>query len=384
MRRFLRRIHIATIIAGVFALNGFVNLVTGLEPIFELTSYLHVEEVPDYLKLSSGQKVSGLLSVALGVFMIILGKGLYEGRRRAWGTSVAVLVVLLANNLYRGTTLHTAYLSLILLVGLLVFRKRFSILSDARIDYGQIVAAISVAFALAYGIVGVYLLRAEYSGVSSWVDAVYFTFVTYSTVGYGDVLPQTDNAKIFTLSMILIGLASFVTALTVVLAPILERQMKGVLNIMSRFQKVVNHVVICGYSNVSESIVDELQQKSVPYIVIDDRADLIAHLQSKGHDVLSGDATLKLTLQEANLPNARAIIAAFDSDSTNTLIAVTARELRDSDPDCDYRIVVRVEDEENIQKVQHVGADEVISPSTMGGRLMATKALESQKVQAQP
>ena len=377
MTRFLRRINIPTLIAAVFALTGFVNLATGLEPLFKLTAYLHVDEVPEYLQLSAGQKFSGLISVALGVFMIVLGKGLYEQRRRSWWVAISVLVVLAANNLYRGTTTQTVWLSIVLLVALVAYRRRFSVPSDWQIDYGQIVALVSVAFALAYGIVGVYLLRAEFEGIETWTDAVYFTFVTYSTVGYGDVLPQTANAKIFTLSMILIGLASFVTALTVLLGPVLERQMKGVLSIMSRFQKVENHVVICGYSNVSESIIDELQGQGVPHIIIDDRQDLILHLQSKGHDVLSGDATLKQTLEQANLPNARAIIAAFDSDSTNTLIAVTARELRDGIEGCDYRIVVRVENEENIEKVRHIGADEVISPSTMGGRLMATKALEN-------
>ena len=376
MHRILRKVDISVIIASVFALTGFVNLATGLEPLFKLTAYLNVAEVPEYLRLSTGQKFSGLVSVALGVFMVVLGKGLYERRARSWWVAVCVLVILAANNLYRGTTTQTVWLSVLLLIALLAYRGRFRIPSDWDVDYGQIVALVSVAFALSYGIVGVYLLRAEFSGIETWTDAVYFTFVTYSTVGYGDVLPQTANAKIFTLSMILIGLASFVTALTVLLGPVLERQMKGVLSIMSRFQKTENHVVICGYSHVAESIVDELQGQGVPYIVIDDRRDLILHLQSKGHDVLSGDATLKQTLEQANLANARAIIAAFDSDSTNTLIAVTARDIRDSVEGCHYRIVVRVEDEENIQKVKHVGADEVISPSTLGGRLMATKALE--------
>ena len=375
MRMRLPRINITTLIAAVLALNGFLNLATGLEPLFELTSYLHVEEVPDYLKLSAGQKVSGLFSVALGIFLVLLGKGLYEQRRRAWATSLVVLVILVANNLFRGTTPETGILSLALIAALVVFRKQFRFKPEWKVDYGQIVAAVSVIFALAYGIVGVYLLRAEFNNIKTWTDAVYFTVVTYSTVGYGDLTPVTDNARIFTLSMILVGLASFVTALTVILAPVIERQMKGVLSIMSRFQKTVNHVVVCGYSNVSESIVDELQDRNIPYVVIEDRQDLIVHLQSKGHDVLAGDPTLRHALEQANLQNARALIAAFDSDSTNTLIAVTAREYREACEGCDFRIVVRVEDEENVEKVQHVGADEVISPSTMGGRLMAVSAL---------
>ncbi|MDA0711399.1 MAG: NAD-binding protein [bacterium] len=71
-----------------------------------------------------------------------------------------------------------------------------------------------------------------------------------------------------------------------------------------------------------------------------------------------------------------ALIAAADSDSVNTLVAITAKEYREV-RGARFRIVVRVEDEENIEKVQHIGVDEVISPSTMAGRLMARRATGS-------
>lgn len=376
MRSWIKRINPPTVFAAVIAFNGFLNVVTGLEPLFALTQYLDVEEVPDYLVLSSGQKVSGLLSVFFGMLMIALGKGLHDRKRRSWVMAIVILGIMVANNLYRGTTPQTVLLSGALIAGLVAFRRHFNLGSDSKLDYGQIIALVSVVFAMGYGIGGVYLMREEFNGVTTWVDAVYFTFVTFSTVGYGDLLPTTDNAKIFVMSMILIGLASFATALTVLLGPMLERQMKGVLSLMSRFQRMTNHVVVCGYSSVSESVIHELQDRGVPYVVVDDRSDLIRHLQSKGHDVLSGDPTREETLAETNLTDAAALIAAFDSDSVNTLIAVTAKEFRDKTDGADFRIIARVEEEENVEKVQRIGIDEVISPSTMGGRLMASRALE--------
>lgn len=377
MRRWLNRVKPPVVFAAFIAFNGFLNVVTGLEPLFELTQYIDVEEVPEYLVLSSGQKVSGLLSVFFGMLMIALGKGLYDRKRRSWVMALVILSIMASNNMYRGTTPQTVLLSAGLIAGLVGFRRHFNLGSDTKLDYAQIIALVSVVFALGYGMGGVYLMREEFNGVSTWVDAVYFTFVTFSTVGYGDLLPATDNAKIFVMSMILIGLASFATALTVLLGPMLERQMKGVLSLMSRFQRMTDHVVVCGYSSVSESVVHELQDRGVPYVIVDDRSDLIRHLQSKGHDVLSADATHEETLIEANLEDAAALIAAFDSDSVNTLIAVTAKEYRDKVDTADFRIIVRVEEEENVQKVQRIGVDEVISPSTMGGRLMASRALEA-------
>ncbi len=375
MRHNLRRIRISTVIAGVLAFNGFVNLATGLAPVFGLS--FRVAEVPEYLKITPAQRTSGMLSVFLGIVLIVLGKGLYERRRRSWIAALVVLVLLMANNLYRARTPYTAVLSGALLVGLLAFRKHFSIRSEARVAYGQVVALASVVFALGYGIVGTYLLRAEFTGVRTWTDSAYFTFVTYSTLGYGDILPRTDNAKLFTVSMVAMGLTSFITAFSVLLGPALERRMKGVLRIMSRLQSFTDHVIICGYSSVAESAIDELQERGVPYVVIEDREDLVLSLRGKGHEVFQGNAARKEVLEEANLSQARALIAVRDSDSENLLIAITAVQCREASKGSRCRVIVRVEDEENVRKAERIGADEVISPSTMAGRLMAVKALEA-------
>jgi voltage-gated potassium channel len=372
----LRRIRIPSVIAGVLAFNGFVNLATGLAPVFRLSFY--VDEVPQYLRITPAQRTSGMVSVFLGILLIALGKGLYERRRRSWFAALLVLVVLMANNLYRATTPHTAFLSGALLVGLLAFRKRFNVRSEARAAYAQIVALAGVLFALGYGIVGTYLLRAEFAGIQTWTDAAYFTFVTYSTLGYGDMLPRTDNAKIFAVSMVVIGLTSFITAVGVLLGPALERRMKGVLRIVSKLQGFTDHVIICGYSNVAESAIDELQERGTPYVIIEDREALVLSLRGKGHEVLQGNPARREVLAEANLAQARAVIAACDSDSDNLLIAVTAVQCRESANANRFRVIVRVEDEENVRKAERVGADEVISPSTMAGRLMAAKALEAE------
>ena len=373
MAHIFRRLRISALLAGVVAFNGFLNLATGIAPVLGLAPYL--KEVPEFLQLTPVRQASGILSVFLGMLLIALGKGLFERRRRAWGISVLVLLVLMANNLARATTPQTALVSSVLILGLLIFHRRFDVPSQVRLGYPQVIGLVSVLFAVAYGIVGSYLLRDQFDGLQTWTDATYFTFVTYSTLGYGDILPATPNAKLFATSMIPIGLGSFITAVTALLGPAIENRIKGVLSIMERFQQATDHVVICGYSNVSESTIDELQQRHIPFVIVDDREDLLVHLRSKGHDVMAGDPAQKEVLVKAGLRRARALIAACDSDSVNVLIALTARDLREEDG-ADFRIVVRVEDEENVGKARKAGADEVISPSTSGGRLMATKAIE--------
>ena len=337
--------------------------------------------VPQYLRLSPEVRTSAIISVLLGVLLLMLGKGLYERRRRAWRTSLVVLPLLLANNVFRnlcrGTAPPTAWVTLLLIAGLLLFRKHFHVRSRVALGYAQIVALVSVAFAFGYATVGSYLMREQFNGLETWSDAVYFAVVTHSTVGYGDITPKTENAKVFTATVIPVGLAAFAAALTSLIGPAMERRMKGVLNLMQRIQQATNHVILCGYSNVSETAIEELRKHDIAYLIVDEREDLVAQLQAKGHDVIAADATCKETLQEANIYQASAVIAAFDSDAANILVAVTAKELRDAREKARFRIIVRVEDEENIEKAKRVGADEVVSPSTLGGQLMVSKARES-------
>lgn len=377
--RHLQRLrgYVPYIIAFIIALNGFLNLVTGLSDIFQFQFYLNLDSVSDLLNVTPEMRFGGAISVILGVTLIALGKGLIDRRRQPWWWTVGVLALLVVYQLYTGMALRSPGISTGLIILLLFFRRDFNQPTTRRVwTYAEIVAGISVIFALAYGIVGSYLLRSEFNTIEGWADAVYFTVVTYSTLGYGDILPRTPNAKLFTITMVVIGLSSFVTALTVLVGPLIEQRMKGVFSAMSKFQKTVNHVVICGCSKVTDSIIDELQEHHIPFLIVEEKDAMALYLKERGLDVVHGDPTEKAILEQANLPNATAVIAATESDATNTLIALTAQALRNENEQHRFRIIIRIEDEENVEKVRHAGADEVISPSTMGGRMMAHRALD--------
>lgn len=370
------RYYIPFIAAALVALNGFVNFAAGLAQVFQLEHYILLDRgsLP-YLDVTPGLQLGGFVWVGLGMLQILLGKGLAERRRRAWWATLAVLALMVFSS---GPTLRTTAVPVIVAALLIAVRGQFQSHPDRRrYSYGEIVAAASVLFAMAFGIVGSYLLRREFNTIESWTDAIYFTVVTYSTLGYGDILPITENSRLFTILMVAIGLSSFVTATTVVIGPLIEDRIKGVVSVMSKFQKTANHVVVCGYSDVTESIADELRERDVPFLIVEDREDVAQVLKSRGFDVLLGDASETRTLQQANLPHAAAVIAATDSDATNTLIAITARNLREQDENYDFRILVRVENEENVAKVRAIGVDDVISPSTLGGRMIAGHAIDA-------
>ena len=343
----------------------------------------------DVLKVvnESGDEVSGLVRIFFGILLILLAKGVLERRRWAWSAALGLTSVVTVVNLYRVLQAGSIFASgialpvstVLVIAALLAFHRTFSVWGSTRLSYGQVVAVIAVALALAYGIVGAYLLRDQFHGIQGWSDAAYFALVAYVTLGYdydvAEIYPVGSDARWFAVSMFLIGVTLFVTALSVTLGPIVEGRMRGVMSLVKRFQRLNDHVVVCGYSGVAASVLDELRDRNVMAVIVDDREKIAQSLRGKGHDVLEEDPTLRETLLDANVLTAQAVIAAFDSDSTNTLVAVNAKDLRDATPNARFAILVRIEDEENVEKVRRLGVDQVISPSTLGGRLLAQQAV---------
>ena len=371
----LRLPRASTWFAVVVALNGILQLALGVGRLV----------APDIVTVlnDSGDEVSGLARILIGILLILLAKGLLKRRRRAWIAALILLAAVVVTTAQRwivGDGIVALALTLLMIAALLAFHRTFSVRGARRVSYGQVVAAIGVSLALAYGIAGSYLLRDQFEGIDGWSDATYFALVIYSTLGYdydvAEMYPVGSDARWFVVSMFLIGVTLFITALSVTLGPIVEGRMKGVMSLVKRFQRLSDHVVVCGYSGVAASVVDELRDRDVPMVIIDDRERVVQLLLAKGYDVLEGDPTLRETLLDANIVTAQAVIAAYDSDSMNTLAAVNAKDLRDDTPGAQFAILVRIEDEENVEKVRKLGVDQVISPSTLGGRLLAARAVE--------
>ena len=244
--------------------------------------------VPEYLPWpnESGDEVSGLVRIVFGILLMLLAKALLERRRWAWAAALWLTSVLALINLYRALlsgSIVSLIPTLLAIAGLLAFHRTFAVRASNRLGYGQLVAVIAVALALAYGIVGSYLLREQFHGIQGWSDATYFALVAYITLGYdydvAEIYPIGSDARWFVVSMFLIGVTLFVTALSVTLGPIVEGRMKGVMNLVKRFQRLSDHVVLCGYSGVAASVLDELRDRNVMVVIVDDREKVAQSLR---------------------------------------------------------------------------------------------------------
>ncbi len=352
------------LIGLIIILNGLLHILVAVLPIFRL-AVPGFREVSSILAVTSFQGMGMLLGIFLGFCLVILGRGVCEQKRKSWILSVIVLAVLCLNNYYTGAVPRASILSGALLVALLLTFKLYNEKSDeAATPYQQILAWVSIAIALAYGIAGSYFLRDQFHNLKTLGDAMYFTMVTYSTVGYGNISPVTQEAKFFTISMILVGLGSFATTFTFVIGPMIENRIKGVFSIMKRINNIHDHVIICGYTNLGKALIKKLKKNKVPFIVLENSIEKRAEIE-EDYMTIPGVTYQKETFKNARVNHAKSVICAFESDSENILTILTVKEVLEEKGNTKTKLISRIDYEENIQKAEKLGVTDIVSPTTM-------------------
>ncbi|HEX8553385.1 MAG TPA: potassium channel family protein [Sphingomonas sp.] len=244
----------------------------------------------------------------------------------------------------------------------------------------RISAAVTLACrtALALALIGVALaahwfdrdgLRDNIDGHISFIDVLYFTMITVTTVGYGDIVPVTDRARLFD-TFLLTPIRLFVWLIFLGTAyDFLFRQVWRRWR-MSKIQRTLSgHVVVAGYGVSGTEAVDELVRRGTPVeriVVVEEREEQLQAAEARGCTVADGDATRNATLEAVHIARARAIIVSAGRDDTSILIVLTARGLA---PDVPISVVIRSADNEPLAK--QAGATTVINPASFAGLLLA-------------
>jgi voltage-gated potassium channel len=204
----------------------------------------------------------------------------------------------------------------------------------------------------------------------TFLDVVYFAFVTVTTVGYGDIVPVTATARtmdalLVTPIRLFIWLIFLGTAYQLVVQQFIEGLRMRILH-----AKLASHVIIAGFGHSGHCAAAELVARGTDkkqIVVIDPNQERVEEAAELGYVGLLGDATREEVLREAMLHTARAIFVCTDRDDTNVLIVLTARNLSSG-----VRIVTRVEEAENEKLLKQSGANATVLPSRIGGLLMAS------------
>ena len=207
----------------------------------------------------------------------------------------------------------------------------------------------------------------------SFLDAIFMTIITITTVGYQEVQPLSDAGQIFSIFLMVGGVGSALYILGATVAFVIEgefgvrlgrRQMKN------RITKLRNHFIICGYGRVGQEIARVFVEEGVPFVAIDNDRDSIANAEKDGVPYIMANATDDDILREAGIKRARGLVVAVGSDADTTYITLTARQLRP-----DLPIEARASSGEAEAKIKKAGADRIISPHSIGARRMALLAL---------
>jgi voltage-gated potassium channel len=198
---------------------------------------------------------------------------------------------------------------------------------------------------------------------------IYFSLITITTVGYGDIVPVSTAARLLD-SFVVTPIRVFVWLLFLGTAYqlIIQRYQEG--QRMAKVQAHLDqHLIVCGYGNTGRAAVKELLAKGMDprqVVVIDFREDRAREAVEKKVISLQGDAAKKTVLKDVMLDRAKAVIIATGRDDTNVLITLTVRHLNPM-----VRIIVSAKEEENVTLFRQGGADVILSPSTFGGYALA-------------
>lgn len=324
------------------------------------------EYVPMIIRRTAGftGTLTGFLTLA-GAFM------LRKRYRIGWYWTVTMLPITAVQGLLQASSYSYPLVVLSLLTLPVVGLNRQTFDNDIDLTTTQIAATASLVAAQIYGTAGTFALRNEFQGVDSLTDAFYYTLVTGSTVGYGDIYAQTEQARLFAMSAILLSVASFAVALGVVLTPMIEARLSAAFGRMTEQQldTLENHVLVLGYGDLTEPILEELETEA-PFVVITDDEAATRRLASRDIHVLTADPSDEEPLEKAGIERARAVIAATQNDANDALGILTARELNPG-----IHIAAGVSQRENVSKLKRAGADSVISPAVIGGHLLVESAM---------
>ncbi|MBW4622226.1 MAG: potassium channel protein [Cyanosarcina radialis HA8281-LM2] len=209
-----------------------------------------------------------------------------------------------------------------------------------------------------------------------WSDAVYMTVITLATVGFGEVNPLGDRGRIFTISLIMMGVISIgyiVNRFTEALIQGYFQEGRRLAQQKRLVESLTAHYIICGFGRTGRQIALEFQAEGIQFVTIDSQLEQVQEAQQLGYTAVQGDATLDETLLKVGIDRAVCLVAALPSDAENLYTVLSAKTLNP-----EIRAIARASTEEALQKLQRAGADAVVSPYITGGRRMAAAALRPQ------
>ncbi|MFP3517114.1 voltage-gated potassium channel protein [Pseudomonas sp. SIMBA_077] len=356
------RLSFAYVVALVVAINGVGLMLPVVRHVLALS-------VADGGVFSSWKEALSLLAVleipgfVVGFLLVLMSFGLVLKSRMSWFFSLLLLIstvciiffiVKIPNSL--------AYYSLFSIALLAFYWRGFDHHSLAT---GSFFAIVSIASLIVYSTLGTLYLGDQFTPpVNDLASAFYFSIVVMSTVGFGDIVPHTTDARFFTLTVIILGITIFAVSVASIAGPLIsnsiQRIVKGRITHMAR----TNHYILVGTGSLAQNVYKGLIDRGEHVTVI--AAPGSQHELPETADIIDGDPSSTLTLKQAGASEAKYIVTLRDNDADNVFTILAAKEVAGDNT----KIIALVNETQNISKVQRVAPNMVLSLPLLGSELL--------------
>ncbi|HTU33530.1 MAG TPA: voltage-gated potassium channel protein [Candidatus Acidoferrum sp.] len=337
------------------ALAGAGYLLVSL--VYALQKHVLLSDFPHHI---FDLKPASMPYVLIGVAMLVMSVGLLFRSRFAWIVAVVLTTSMVLSTAILGHGHRSGLISYdgILLVALLLSYARFDRTSLAA---GTLFALTSALLLLIYATFGSLYLGNQFSPpIKDLVTSLYYSVVTMSTVGYGDITPKTVNARFFAISVMVLGLAVFATSVTAIAGPMIARLSKP----KEKRMKRTNHFIVIGATPLAYNTYREFKKRNQPVVLVMPQAPTSGDIDPE--DLIVGDANSLETLRRAGADQAQAVVAMRADDSDNAFIVLAVKELKGK-----ARTVIAINDSKHMERIKLVQPDIVIAPEVLGGEMLA-------------
>ena len=236
-----------------------------------------------------------------------------------------------------------------------------------------LIAAVASLVVFAVGVVGYVIID---QGQHSFIDALYMTVITLTTVGYSEIIPLDHHpwGRVFTMFLLIAGMGTLLYFLSAITAFLVEGNLEHVFwrrRMKKSIDALTGHLIVCGDRIVAAHVIDELRRVQRPVVAVVPEGSTMHPLQTTGELLyVQGDPADEDVLKEAGIMRAAGVVAALESDRENVLVTLTARQTNAA-----LRIVAMMVEPRNDAKLRRAGADSVVSPALIGGLRLASEMI---------
>ena len=211
------------------------------------------------------------------------------------------------------------------------------------------------------------------------MDAIYQTAITFTTVGFGEIAPISQEGRIFTINLIIAGFAVFSSAVGILVAEINKGHIVAIFKerrMLYKIARLKKHFVVCYHNDYTIEVTKQLRKNHIPFVVIDPRDEIHAWAaEYKYPQYLQAEPHAELAMLKAHISSAKGLITLSNSIADNIALIASVRLFeKEHDLPRPYYVISAAETMSDVEKLKKLGADTVVSPTKLTAQRVSAMA----------